>query len=116
AMSKPERALELCNEIDGARVAPAVLFEARIVGAGALGDLDRTDEAIAMLESLPLDAETAEEHHVRAWYALGDLLERKGRFTQARSMFEAVVDADPELTDAHERISGSRLRERGSGR
>jgi tetratricopeptide (TPR) repeat protein len=105
AMHKPERALELCDEIDGRSADPALFFEARIVASGALADLGRLDDAIGTLEGLPLDPEVAEEHHLRAWYALGDLLARRGRFTQARAMFEAVVNADPELTDAAERVS-----------
>ncbi len=110
AMHRPERALELCDEVDELSVGPEVRFEARIVAAGALTDLGRTEEAIRTLESLPLEPEIVEEHHLRAWYALGDLLERRGRFTQARSMFEAVADADPELTDASERIARLKVR------
>ncbi len=34
-----------------------------------------------------------------------DLLQRAGRFTQAKEWFEAVHSADPELTDADERLA-----------
>lgn len=110
ALKKPEKALELCDEIDPRRSDPSVYYEGTIVAAGALTDMGRVDEAIGRLESLDLDPETAEEHHVRAWYALGDLLERRGRFTQARSWFEAAAAADPEMTDAADRAE--RLRQR----
>jgi hypothetical protein len=103
ALGKPERALELCNEVTPANVAPEVYYEATIVAAGALADAGRLDEAIARLETLELQPENAEEHHLRAWYALADLLERRGRFTQAREWFEAVAAADPDLTDAPQR-------------
>ncbi|HEX2240343.1 MAG TPA: tetratricopeptide repeat protein, partial [Actinomycetota bacterium] len=79
------------------------VYEAAIVAAGALGDMGRIDEAIARLEELDLDPGVAEEHHLRAWYALGDLLQRRGRFSQARALFEAVAAVDPDLTDAPER-------------
>jgi tetratricopeptide (TPR) repeat protein len=102
AMNKPERALELCDEIE-ASVPEPVRYEGAIVAAGALTEMDRTDEAIARIESLELNPPSAEEHHLRAWYVLGDLLERRGRFTLALNFFEAVSAADAESTDAPER-------------
>jgi len=103
AMGKPDKALEFCQEIERKAVEPAVYYEGIIVGAGALADQDRLDDAIAILERLDLRPEIAAEHHLRAWYALADLLERRGRFTQAREWFEAVAAADAEMTDAPER-------------
>lgn len=103
ALKRPDKALEYCREIDRRAVDEAVYYEGAIVGAGALGDMDKLDEAIALLERLNLRPENAQEHHLRVWYALADLLERKGRFTQAREWFDAVASADPELTDASER-------------
>jgi len=102
AMNKPERALELCDEIE-ASVPEPVRYEGAIVAAGALTELDRIDEAIARIESLELNPPSAEPHHLRAWYVLGDLLERRGRFTLALNFFEAVSAADAESTDAPER-------------
>ena len=104
AMGKPEKAIEYCLEIDRKEVAPAVYYEGVIVAAGALADQGRVDDAIKILERLDLRPEVAAEHHLRAWYALADLLERKGRFTQAREWFEAVASADADLTDAPERL------------
>ncbi|MDQ3985185.1 MAG: tetratricopeptide repeat protein [Actinomycetota bacterium] len=110
ATNKPEKALELCDEIDVRSVDRAVAYEGHIVAAGALTDMGRIDEAIARLEALDLRPSTAREYHLRVWYVLGDLLEKKGRFTQAREWFEAVAGADPDLTDASERAG--RLRRR----
>jgi tetratricopeptide (TPR) repeat protein len=104
AMEKPEKALEYCDEIDFRKVDAAIVFEGEIVAAGALADMDRLDEAIDRLERLRLRPEVAEEHHLRAWYALANLLEKRGRFSQAREWFEAVSSADPDLTDADERL------------
>lgn len=103
AMGKPEKALEFCQEMDRKALDEAVYYEGVIVGAGALADMKRLDDAIALLERLNLRPEVAKEHHLRAWYALADLLERKGRFTQAREWFEAADAADPTATDAGER-------------
>jgi tetratricopeptide (TPR) repeat protein len=102
AMSKPERALELCHEIEPSVPEP-IRYEGAIVAAGALTDMDRIDEAIARVESLELNPPSAGQHHLRAWYVLGDLLERRGRYTVALNFFEAVAAADAESTDAPER-------------
>ena len=103
AMGRPERALQLCDEVRPGEVPQATFYEAQIVAAGALRDMGRVDDAIRRLERLDLTPSTAQEHHLRAWYALADLLEARGRFTQARSWFQAVADSDPEVTDAPER-------------
>ena len=105
AQGRPERALELCDEIDPATEDPEVVYEGAIVAAGALADMDRLDDAIARMETLRLDPPIAQTHHMRAWYAFADLLERRGRFTQAKEYFEAVAAADPDLTDAPERAA-----------
>lgn len=109
ALGRPQHALEVCDEIDPGSVPEAVFYEGTIVAAGALADLGRMDEAIARLESLELEPAVAQEHHIRAWYALGDLLERRGRFRQALEWFEAAAEADEHATDAGERAG--RLRE-----
>jgi tetratricopeptide (TPR) repeat protein len=110
ALGKPERAIELCNEIDDRKVAPEIAYEGHIVAASALADTGRIDKAIERIEALNLRPEVAEPHHIRAWYVLGDLLERQGRFTQAREWFDAAAAADPDATDASERAG--RLRGR----
>lgn len=117
ALRKPQKALDLCDEIRPEQVPAPIAYEGTIVAAGALADMGRLGEAIERLEGLDLNPQAPEEHHLRAWYVLGDLLERRGRFTQARSWFEAVAAADPELTDAQERADriGSRPRP-GAGR
>jgi tetratricopeptide (TPR) repeat protein len=105
ALGKPEKAVELVDEIQRGSVPDPVFFEGAIVAAGALVDMKDLDAALARLEALDLDPAVAEEHHLRAWYVLADLLERRGRFTQARTWFEAVAAADPDLTDAPERAA-----------
>jgi tetratricopeptide (TPR) repeat protein len=104
ALKRPEKALEFCDQIDPTEVDAAVYFEGQIVAAGALADMGRIDEAIERLERLQLRPPVAEQHHLRAWYVLAGLLEKRGRFSQAREWFEAVASADAELTDAPERL------------
>ena len=105
ALGKPDKALILADEIDATKVEPAVHYEGEIVAAGALRDMGRADEAIARLQKLDLQPQVAEAHHARAWYVLADLLESKGRFTQARELFDAVAAVDEETTDAGERAA-----------
>jgi tetratricopeptide (TPR) repeat protein len=105
ALGRPGRAVELCDEVTPATVPEATFYEAQIVAAGALADLGRVGDAIARLERLDLEPGTVREHHLRAWYALAGLLEHRGRFTQARRLFEAVAATDPELSDAAERVA-----------
>ena len=100
ALRKPDKAIEYCDEVKPGRVDEGIYYEAQIVAAGALADMRRMEEAIARLEGLDLSPEVAQPHHLRAWYALADLLERRGRYTQARELFEAVAAADSDLTDA----------------
>jgi tetratricopeptide (TPR) repeat protein len=116
AQGKPGKALEICDEIDPRSVTAEVLYEGHIVAAGTLSDMDRVDHAIARLEALDLDPGTAQTHHLRAWYALADLLEKRGRFTQALSYFDRVANSDPELTDASERAARLRDPSRRWGR
>ena len=105
ALRKPEKAIEICDEMDPRQVEPAAFYEGAIVAAGALADIGRADEAVARLRKLELSPTEAEAHHIRVWYVLGDLLEQQGRFTQAREWFEAVEAADPDATDASERAA-----------
>lgn len=105
ALGKPDKALQLCDEVKPGTVPEPVSFEAAIVAAGALADMGNIEGARQRLEALSLDPSIAQEHHLRAWYVLGDLLEREGRFTQALSWFDAIAAADPGLTDAPERAA-----------
>lgn len=104
AMGKPDKALEYADQVEPTSD-PAVFFEARIVSAGALADMGRVEEGVQRLQTLDLEPAVAEEHHLRAWYVLADLLERLGKFTQARHYFESVEAADADLTDAPERAA-----------
>ncbi|HLY81953.1 MAG TPA: tetratricopeptide repeat protein, partial [Acidimicrobiales bacterium] len=44
------------------------------------------------------------DHHLRQWYALGDLYERAGDIPRARELFRRVATHDPEAFDAAERL------------
>jgi tetratricopeptide (TPR) repeat protein len=99
----------LWTELRRAGTSSDVLAEGRLVMSGALADSGRIDAGIALLEQSarkpirhPLD------RHIRQWYALGDLYERSGDVPKARELFARVVAADPELSDAAERLAATR--------
>jgi tetratricopeptide (TPR) repeat protein len=97
------------TELRRAGASSDVLAEGRLVMAGALADDGQLEAGIALLEPAarkpirrPLD------RHVRQWYALADLYERSGELPRARELFARVVQADPELSDAAERLAATR--------
>lgn len=112
ALGKPDKAVALVDEMDARKLDPAVLYEGQIVAAGALRDMGKIDEAIARLQAIDLDPPVADAHHVRAWYVLADLLESRGRFTQALELFDAVAAVDEDATDAGERAARLRAESR----
>jgi tetratricopeptide (TPR) repeat protein len=84
---------------------PALMAEGRIVAAGALADRGDVRGAIRLLEKGPLEPRRViQPHHLRLWYALADLHERAGDAPRARELFARVVDVDPSLADAVERL------------
>ncbi|MBW3557585.1 MAG: tetratricopeptide repeat protein [Actinobacteria bacterium] len=99
---------ELWEELRAASPNPEVVAEGRIVVAGALADRGRVAEAIDVLERAKTDLRRPRAHHLRLWYALGDLYERAGELTRAREFFRRVLEFDPDLYDTAERLAAIR--------
>jgi tetratricopeptide (TPR) repeat protein len=98
-----------------------VLVEGRLVLAASLADRGDFGAAITVLTEAGASRvlRNPAERHLRQWYLLGDLYERAGDAPKAREFFGRVVAADPELTDASERLASlgrapRRTREAGS--
>jgi tetratricopeptide (TPR) repeat protein len=106
ALGRPEKAVDILSEFDASEVSEDVRAEAVVVRAGALCDLGRADEAVALLESAPLRPREVMPHHLRLWYALADALERAGRRTDARWWWDAIYADDPEFFDVARRRLG----------
>ncbi|HET9443726.1 MAG TPA: tetratricopeptide repeat protein [Acidimicrobiales bacterium] len=96
---------ELWEDLRRASPGPDLVTEGRIVAAGALADRGRVAEAIDRLDQGKPEVRRPKPHHLRLWYALGDLYERAGDLTKARHYFRRVLDADPELYDTAERLA-----------
>ena len=106
ALGHHDRVAEIWSEIRRSGTSSDVLAEGRIVMAGSLADRGLVKDAIALLGPATLRKVTKpHERHIRQWYLLGDLYERTGDVPRAREMFQRVVDADPETSDAVERLS-----------
>jgi tetratricopeptide (TPR) repeat protein len=90
-----------------AQVSPSagLVAEGRIVYAGALADQGRLPEALTMLRKRAEAVKSPAEHHLRLWYALGDLEERAGNLARARELFNQVRRADPAFSDVAERLA-----------
>jgi len=95
---------ELWDDLRGASPGAELVAEGRIVMAGALADQNKLAEAIELLEKARTDSKRPRPHHLRLWYALGDLYERAGEIPRARELFRRVVAADPELYDTQDRL------------
>ena len=96
----------LWEELREASPSAELVAEGRIVAAGARADKGDITSAIDLLERAAKETHRPKDHHVRSWYALADLYERAGQIPRARELFRRVVDVDPELSDAVERLSG----------
>lgn len=111
AIGAPARAVEEARAALRARVPQEVRAEATIVGASALADMGRFEEAIGLIRTYPHDERLGRPHDLRVWYAAGDILERAGRSGEAAAEFRRVVRHDAAAFDAAERLA--RLGERG---
>jgi tetratricopeptide (TPR) repeat protein len=90
---------QLWADLGAASPSSELMIEGRIVAAGALADRGRLDDAIAVLDRKAGDVKRARPHHLRVWYALGDLEERAGNLARARVLFDRVRAHDPEFAD-----------------
>jgi len=90
---------ELWSELGAASPSAALVTEGRIVAAGALADRGELDDALALLRRRADDVARPKPHHLRLWYALGDLEERGGNHARARALFKRVRRRDPDFAD-----------------
>lgn len=104
ALGRPERALDILDGIRASEVGEEVLVEGLVVAAGALGDLGRHSDAVALIErGGPVRPRAVFPYHLRLWYALADALEKAGRRADARPWWDLIYAEDPEFFDAAER-------------
>jgi tetratricopeptide (TPR) repeat protein len=105
ALGNPDKAVPLAEEALRARIPEEAKAEAAIVAASALADLERYDQALAMLRRLGSTAEVGRPHDLRVWYVTGDVLARAGRKEEAARAFRKVLRYDRTAFDAAERLA-----------
>jgi tetratricopeptide (TPR) repeat protein len=97
----------LWKELRAASPSADVLVEGRLVLAADLADRGELSGAIDLLTSAGAarHLRNPADRHIRQWYVLADLYERAGDVPLARDLFARVLDADPGLADAAERLA-----------
>ncbi len=105
ALGAPAKALEPVREALRARIPDDVRAEAAIVGASALADLGRFEEALSLVRSASTARGGAKESDVRLWYATADLLARAGRPREAVQEFRKILRYDSGAFDVAERLA-----------
>lgn len=107
ALGRPEKASEICGEVNRAEVTPEVWAETMIVAAGALADRGALERALRTLARADLNPAVVEPYHLRLWYVRADLLERMGRPDEARELWGKIVAEDAEFFDAQQRLEAT---------
>lgn len=105
ALGSPQKAVPLVRDALRAPISPEAKAEAVVVGASALADVGRFDEALALLRGYRTDPDRAHPHDLRVWYVLGDVLERAGRPRDAEREFRRIIRHDAEFFDTAERLA-----------
>lgn len=92
------------RKVKNASPSQEVMTEARIVVAGSLADRGEIRSAISLLTPQGRPPKRLRDHHLRQWYALGDLCDRAGDTIAAHRWFSVVAQQAPEFVDVRDRI------------
>lgn len=104
-VGRPEKAVELADDPAADSLPPDARAELAIVTAGALRDLHRSGEALALLQRAMPSPAPQEQWVARLQYALGDVLAEAGRLDDAVAAFAAAEAGDLEGSlDAGQRV------------
>jgi tetratricopeptide (TPR) repeat protein len=106
ALGRHAQVKALWDELRQASPSAELVAEGRIVAAGSLADRGDLAGAIRLLERGRPDVRRPRPHHLRLWYALGDLYERAGDVPKARELFQRVLREDRSFFDVAERAQG----------
>ncbi|HXY73092.1 MAG TPA: tetratricopeptide repeat protein [Actinomycetota bacterium] len=104
-LGMPEKAVPVAREAVGGKLPDETRAEAAIVGAAALADLGRFEEALSLLHRFPSRRNVGHPWELRLWYVTGDVLERAGRPADAAEEFRRIVRYDADAFDAAERLA-----------
>jgi tetratricopeptide (TPR) repeat protein len=105
ATGKLDRVVPVVEEALHARIPNESKAEAAVVGASALADLGRYEEALALLRRAKTNDDVGRDYVLRLWYVTGDILERAGRPKEAAEQFRKIMRHDPGVFDTAERAA-----------
>lgn len=105
AVGAPQKAIPLVQEALDSAIPEEARAEAAVVGAAALADLGRYEEAMALLRRFDRRGGGARPHDLRVWYVMADVLEKAGRRSEAADRFKRILEHDPDAYDVAERLS-----------
>ncbi len=104
-LGRPEKAFDIAQSEEAAKLTNAETIELMMVVAGAYADLGDLDTAIATLEIPALRSKVDGKWQFRLWLAYADLLEKAGKPEEAKKWITLAADADVnEETDAYARL------------
>ena len=105
ALGRPQIALRLIREGQGADLSPAQQVELVLVQAGARRDLGQRDEAVRLLRDAVKSLKTPTEATARLHYAYAETLLEDGDTAGARTWFVSAQSHDPaNFLDSQARI------------
>lgn len=105
ALGRPEKAVEVVEDVGPGDVDEATWIDALVVRAEAMGEMGNLEGAVAVLSIGPLEAREIHDRHRRLWYAFADMLERAGRASEAQKWFRRLAVDDPDFGDVAERAA-----------
>src|SRR5947208_2738892 len=104
ALGRGDRAVEEAERGLTADVPDEVKAECAVVGASALADLGRLEDALAFVRRFPTRTDLGKPFDLRVWYVAGDILARLGLRAEAAGEFARILRHDPSDQDARERL------------
>lgn len=105
AVGTPEKAPPLIREALTVELPADVRAELFVVGAAALADMGRYDDALSLLHGYRHAEDIVSGYDLRVWYAVADVLDRAGRHVEAADAFRRLLHHDDEVFDAAERLA-----------
>ena len=105
ALGQADKAVSLATDELRSKAPAAARAEAAVVGASALADQERYEEALALIRRFRTDPDEARPFDLRVWYVMADIYEQAGRTREAIEMFRRVFRHDAAAFDVAERLA-----------
>ncbi|AZA11351.1 hypothetical protein CGERO_05210 [Corynebacterium gerontici] len=104
-LGRPQKAIEIANEVNPDQLDSDTRVELAIVSAGARMDLGQKESALVTLQRVNPDRRASGLTAARLSYAYADVLLANGDATAAKEWFQVAVEQDiDEHTDARARV------------